>query len=58
MKFEAKGIFINNLFKRVVGIGDKTVFWKDYWCGFEGQLEKGENKNCLLMIKITCLWIE
>lgn len=49
MKFATKGIFINNLFKRVVGIGDKTVFWKDYWCGFEGQLEKGER------IKIACL---
>lgn len=27
------GNTLNNLFKRVVGMGDKTYFWKDIWCG-------------------------
>ena len=56
MKFATKGIFINNLFKRVVGIEKKhsfgrmlgvvTWFLKDLCLNLYA-LE--ENKNCLLM---------
>lgn len=28
-----KRVVLANLFKRLVGIGDKTYFWKDCWCG-------------------------
>lgn len=30
--FRDKGIELNTLFRRVIGKGDKTHFWKDVWC--------------------------
>nr|KAJ0212898.1 hypothetical protein LSAT_V11C400187120 [Lactuca sativa] len=55
IELEDKGIFLSNLFKRVVDIGDKTYFWKDVWCDDYAlkdiypnlyALEK-KNKDCL-----------
>lgn len=33
LELEVKGISISELFKKVVGNGDKYFFWKDILCG-------------------------
>lgn len=51
-----KGISFSNLFKRVVSIGDKTIFSKDKWCNdiplkwlFLKLYTVEENKYCQVM---------
>ncbi|KAL7604826.1 hypothetical protein Lser_V15G20393 [Lactuca serriola] len=52
-------ISLGSLFKRIVGKGDYTFYWKDSWCGdgvlkdvFPNLYAVENNKNCLVMDKI------
>lgn len=60
MDFERKGVFLDKLFNRKVGIGDRTFFWKDSWCGevafkdmFPNLYSKEVDKDCLVANRVT-----
>lgn len=55
-----KGVDLDSKFKRDIGRGDNTFFWKDRWCGDEAlkddypQLYANEkNKNCRVMDRVS-----
>lgn len=60
--FGDKGIVLKDLFKKCVGMGDKTFCWKDVWCGdttlkdiFLNLCVVESNKNCLVLDRVVVM---